>query len=274
MAIKISILLMYRRIFSVDSPFRLHSLLLGIAVVAFWFASTVATIFYCRPFGYSWMGLELEKHCFDYNAFWMATGIIEVVIDIVILALPVRMVLKIQLTRKKRALITFIFLLGSLQVLLFFSLVELLPIDPIDSDFLSASSSRASFASFMATSSAGKAPPIPKPNSGRRCTSAWASSAHVCPLYGLSSPTHHILQPAPFLPPFGGATTICEVGIPQPKVFPSAVPVPDQEGPTQSRCRLQKIHRVITRRMSPVHRQKKCGFGGPIRCRSSCFSCI
>lgn len=120
MAIKISILLMYRRIFSVDSSFRLHSLLLGIVVVAFWFAATVATIFYCRPFGYSWMGLELNKHCFDYNAFWMATGIIEVVIDVTILALPVRMVLKLQLTRKQRALITFIFLLGSLQVLLFF----------------------------------------------------------------------------------------------------------------------------------------------------------
>lgn len=192
MAIKVSILLMYRRIFFVDSPFRLHSLLLVVVVVAFWFSATVATIFYCRPFGYSWMGLELEEHCFDYNAFWMATGIIEVVIDIAILALPIRMVLQIQLTRKQRASVLFIFLLGSLQVFFFLSHFELVPIDPQDSDFAPALSSRASFASYTATFSAVKAPPIPKPNSGRRCTSAWVSSAHVCPLYGLSSPAHHI----------------------------------------------------------------------------------
>ena len=48
-AIKLSILLMYRRIFWVDCSFRLQSLLVGIVVVMFWLATTVATLTNCIP---------------------------------------------------------------------------------------------------------------------------------------------------------------------------------------------------------------------------------
>ena len=111
---KLSILLMYRRIFSVDTLFRLHVLLLGVFVLAFWFAASIARLFFCRPFGYFWKGIDLEKHCFGYNGFWLAVGLIEVAIDIFILALPVRMVLRIQFSNKQKASVMFVFLLGSL----------------------------------------------------------------------------------------------------------------------------------------------------------------
>ena len=44
----------------------------------------------------------------------MATGIAEILIDTLLLALPVRMVLGLQLSRKSKASVVFIFLLGGL----------------------------------------------------------------------------------------------------------------------------------------------------------------
>lgn len=119
MVIKVSILLMYRRIFSVDALFRLQSLLLGVVVLAFWLATSIARVCSCRPIGYVWMGLDFAKHCFDYDAFWVTVGTVEVVIDIAILVLPVRMVLRVQLSPKQKASVTIVFLLGGLLVLPF-----------------------------------------------------------------------------------------------------------------------------------------------------------
>lgn len=105
---------MYRRIFAVDPSFRLRSLLLDVVVFAFWLAATIATLLNCRPLRYSWIGLSMEEYCFNYNIFWMATGAAEVAIDTAILALPVRMVLGLQLSRKSKVYVVFIFLLGGL----------------------------------------------------------------------------------------------------------------------------------------------------------------
>ena len=113
-AVKLSILCMYRRIFSIDASFRRQSLMVGIVVVAFWLANTIASVANCIPLQYSWISLSDPRYCFNYNVFWMATGVIEVVIDTTILALPVRMVLGLQLSLKRKISIVLIFLLGGL----------------------------------------------------------------------------------------------------------------------------------------------------------------
>lgn len=110
---------MYRRIFFIDTSFRLKSLLLLGVVFAFWLAVTIATLLNCRPLKYSWIGLSWEQYCFNYNIFWMVTGVVEVIIDIVILALPVRIVLQLQLSQKRRFSIMLVFLLGGLYDLSF-----------------------------------------------------------------------------------------------------------------------------------------------------------
>lgn len=115
-AIKVSILLMYHRIFSVDKSFRLQSLLLGVVVLAFWLAATVAMILHCRPIAHRWTTLWSDEYCFNLNLFWMITGVIEVVIDTVILALPIRLVLGLRLSRKDKVSVVFVFLLGGLYV--------------------------------------------------------------------------------------------------------------------------------------------------------------
>lgn len=80
----------------------------------FWLATTIATLVNCIPLEYSWIGLSDPAHCFNYNIFWMVTGALEVVIDTIILVLPVRMVLGLQLSPKRKILLLFIFLLGGL----------------------------------------------------------------------------------------------------------------------------------------------------------------
>ncbi|KAL8934084.1 MAG: hypothetical protein Q9216_006078 [Gyalolechia sp. 2 TL-2023] len=112
--IKCSILFMYHRIFAINPTFRQQILAMGVVVVLFWLATTTTTLLNCRPLKYSWIGLSLKEHCINYNIFWMVTGAVEVAIDTVILSLPVRMVLGLQLSRSAKASVMFIFLLGGL----------------------------------------------------------------------------------------------------------------------------------------------------------------
>jgi hypothetical protein len=114
-AVKISILLMYRRIFSVDY-FRLESLLVGIIVVVWWIVGTIATIISCLPIDRLWMGPSAGGYCFDFNIFWMAMGAVELVVDIFILLLPVNVILGLRMSKQQRVLLVGIFLLGGLYV--------------------------------------------------------------------------------------------------------------------------------------------------------------
>lgn len=157
---------MYRRIFSVDPPFRLQSLLIGIVVALFWLVTTIATVVNCIPLEYSWISLSDPAHCFNYNIFWMVTGALEVVIDTFILALPVRMVLGLQLSNKRKILLLFIFLLGGLYVFPPSS-----PFSRTDSWLTPpALSSRVSSALFMATCPAAASLRTPRQSSGRAST--------------------------------------------------------------------------------------------------------
>ena len=106
---------MYRRIFYIDRPFVLQSLVVLGIVAAFWLATTIATLAGCIPMEVSWhTNLAPEEHCINFNIFWMATGVVEVFIDTLILVLPVRVILGLRLSTKSKLSIIFIFLLGSL----------------------------------------------------------------------------------------------------------------------------------------------------------------
>ncbi|KAL1852348.1 hypothetical protein Daus18300_012243 [Diaporthe australafricana] len=117
-AAKASLLLMYTRIFSVSAPFRVQVWVLGAAVAAFWAASTLATIFNCWPIYWSWLNsLSPADHCINYNIFWLVMGVVEEVLDICILVLPVRQVMKLQLSLQKKVGVASIFLLGGLVII-------------------------------------------------------------------------------------------------------------------------------------------------------------
>lgn len=112
---KLSILLMYHRIFSVSRSFKHLLYTASFMVLGWWIGCTVATLANCIPLKYSWINaLADPRYCFNFNIFWMAAGAVEVVIDVVVLSLPVRVVLGLQLSRRKKITVAVIFLLGGL----------------------------------------------------------------------------------------------------------------------------------------------------------------
>lgn len=112
---KLSILLMYNRIFAISSSFRRQVCVISVLLVLFWAACTLADIFNCWPVRWSWLNsLSPAAHCFNFNLFWFSTGIIEALFDVAIIVLPVNMVRKLQMSLKRRIGLITIFLLGAL----------------------------------------------------------------------------------------------------------------------------------------------------------------
>lgn len=114
-AAKMSILFMYKRIFSVSVAFR-HQVYAVIAILTmYWVSVVLADIFNCIPFKYSWIDTTSPApYCFNFNLFWFSSGIIETVLDLVIISLPVSMVAKLHLSMRKRIGLGGVFLLGAL----------------------------------------------------------------------------------------------------------------------------------------------------------------
>lgn len=116
-AAKLSILLLYRRLFTGTSPASFLRFVTALAtiIVLFWIATTLATIFTCWPIQWSWISsLSPAPYCFNFNIFWFATGLIEALLDICLIVLPVRMVVKLQMSLKKRISLVAVFMLGIL----------------------------------------------------------------------------------------------------------------------------------------------------------------
>ncbi|KAI1844496.1 hypothetical protein JX266_009383 [Neoarthrinium moseri] len=109
---KLSIVLMYHRLFSVDPSFRSQIIAAGVLVSVYWLGLTLAAILQCVPVEYNWIPYWHPEYCFNFNVFWFVTGILEAAIDIYIIAMPIRMVLRLQLSTSRKIATTAVFLLG------------------------------------------------------------------------------------------------------------------------------------------------------------------
>ena len=112
---KLGILLMYHRLFKMNKTFRRQLVAAGFLVIAWWIGCTVATLTNCIPLEWTWLNaLDDPRYCFNFNIFWMVSGACEVLIDIAVLSLPIQVILALQMSRRKKATVAFIFLLGGL----------------------------------------------------------------------------------------------------------------------------------------------------------------
>lgn len=112
---KLSILLLYRRLFWINESFRRQVLFLIVLVVCFWIGTTVADLLSCIPLEWSWKNSHQDpRYCFNYNIFWLISGIVEAVIDVLIIVLPIRVVLGLQLDNGKKIAVVAVFLFGAL----------------------------------------------------------------------------------------------------------------------------------------------------------------
>lgn len=110
--IKFSIIFLYRRLFAVQS-FRRVSMIVGIVCFVWMVVGIVGGFLYCIPMQSFWNPI-VEGHCFSYDIWFMAMEIIELLLDVVILCLPLRMIAGLHLPMRKRVMLSGIFLLGGL----------------------------------------------------------------------------------------------------------------------------------------------------------------
>ncbi len=109
---KLSVLCLYRRIFSTPS-FRRSSLVVGFFVVCYWIASTVGGCLWCQPPSGVWDRRHPAK-CFNFAAFFLGTELLNLTLNIVMLLLPLRVIRDLNMAASKKIQLSVVFLLGGL----------------------------------------------------------------------------------------------------------------------------------------------------------------
>ncbi|ATZ48765.1 hypothetical protein BCIN_03g09320 [Botrytis cinerea B05.10] len=111
---KLSLLLMYRRIFPVRS-IKIGSLILGGLSVAWCISIIMVSVFQCIPMQKIW-NPTLEGHCINLKASFIGNAIPNILTDVAILALPMQQVWGLHTSVMQKTHISFVFLLGSFVI--------------------------------------------------------------------------------------------------------------------------------------------------------------
>ncbi|MCJ1404062.1 hypothetical protein MMC11_007287 [Xylographa trunciseda] len=114
--IKISILLFYRRIFA-TKQFRRWTNIVGFFVIAWFLVNNFLAAFQCNPISKAWL-IELPGHCVDPLSWIIGIHSANIALDLVILALPVSAVLRLQMSTANKISVAGIFLLGGLSIVI------------------------------------------------------------------------------------------------------------------------------------------------------------
>ena len=112
--VKISILCFYRRFFIIN-PFKIASGIM-IGIVASWSLSfTVAMIAQCSPVSYFWEALEIDypKHCFQMNMMYQGLAYSDLILDVLVLALPIPMIASLHMPWRTKIKVIDGFMLGT-----------------------------------------------------------------------------------------------------------------------------------------------------------------
>ncbi|KAK0625389.1 hypothetical protein B0T17DRAFT_617485 [Bombardia bombarda] len=117
---KVSVCLMYRRIFS-TYQFHLQILVFLVFATAWYIATTLPMFFICESIDGFWHELRNPPpQCtpgFKFNLFTSATSIVEVIMDAVLLVLPIRAMIPLRLHPRAKIIVSGIFLIGGFAIL-------------------------------------------------------------------------------------------------------------------------------------------------------------
>ena len=77
-----------------------------------------ALIFQCKPISMAWKRWDGQQHgtCLNVNAIIRSAAAINIVLDLATIALPLPQIAKLQLSKRKKIPLLFVFLLGFLYV--------------------------------------------------------------------------------------------------------------------------------------------------------------
>jgi hypothetical protein len=107
-----SLLALYRHIFATPG-YRKIALILMIVTTLWFVGAMVGNFIICIPFDSFWLRLKPGK-CLNFNIYALAIGVVEVLLNTMILVLPIRVVLGLHLPTPKKVGLTGIFLVGLL----------------------------------------------------------------------------------------------------------------------------------------------------------------
>lgn len=110
---KLAILALYRRLFPTKTIRMAVNILTG-ALIALTFSTTVTALAACRPYSANWNPKEPGAYCMDKEAFFRYGSIPNIITDIIMLIIPVRVVWNLHTSTRLKIGLTLTFLVGSL----------------------------------------------------------------------------------------------------------------------------------------------------------------
>ena len=112
--VKLSILLLYRRIF-VTQGFKRTTIYIGLLCLTWFFIAIFMDLFQCDPFKAAFNAeLLFTNHCINLQAFYWGITAANLTLDVILLYLPLHMVWGLQLPKRQKFALSGIFLLGGL----------------------------------------------------------------------------------------------------------------------------------------------------------------
>lgn len=112
---KFSYLAFYLRIF-VSNEFRILTWVCMGCAAAYWLGSVLQIFLICTPFARNW-NPTLPGHCASQNVAFSTIGAFNLITDVMIMALPIRFIWKLQMSTATKMALFGIFSLGILYVL-------------------------------------------------------------------------------------------------------------------------------------------------------------
>jgi hypothetical protein len=111
--VKISMLFFYLRIFP-QNWFRYACFTTMAACAGYGIAFLLVSVFQCRPLPLAWTQWDGEHFgtCNDINAQGWTSAALNVILDVVVLALPMPVIAKLELNKRKKALVLLMFSTG------------------------------------------------------------------------------------------------------------------------------------------------------------------
>lgn len=108
---KVSILVLYSRIFTMPH-FILGARVTGVFVFLLGLGTVLGAFFQCQPFAFNWDTTIAGGHCSDQVLSFKITGVLNVVLDVVVLLLPMPHLYMLELAPVKKAILMVTFALG------------------------------------------------------------------------------------------------------------------------------------------------------------------
>lgn len=128
--IKISALLLYSRLFDKSSPrFGMVLKATGVVVTIWWIIISIYPWSFCNPIAKN-MDPMLPGECWESKPWYYASAFINAFLDLWVLLLPMPIVWKLRMSRKKKIAVTGVFLFGYCSAFLSFARFIIIAVNP------------------------------------------------------------------------------------------------------------------------------------------------